>query len=263
MKSLSKPAHKLSVNSMVITLAVTLCGCGQSIFASFRKVDPAAEACRELEKSDPDAAISILTSALEGSPGNAQYLSILASAYAQRAGVDPLYLALNMSSDSSSSSGSGLALASSGSSASFTAMFSLLPSPTQSVLDDIDQAVTILTDQIDATSRQPGDLFKGALFMTASMVLHVKKLDASGDGQLSVSDLAAMTAEDAAAILGNLSAAITLLATSGSADGGGQAAAAAASSTLDAFSSQITSSSGSTDQEKLRTYLSSSSSSSR
>ncbi|MBM4252713.1 MAG: hypothetical protein FJ146_12130 [Deltaproteobacteria bacterium] len=259
MKSLGINLKKLSRQATAAAMMITLAGCGQSIFSGLRKIDPAAEACRELENDDPNAAISILTSALEGSPGNAQYLSILATAYAQRAGVDPLYLALNMGTDSSSSNSSSLALASSGSSSSFTAMFSLLPSPTQTVLDDIDLAVSILTDQIDATSRQPGDLFKGAIFMTASMVLHVKKLDTSGDGTLTASDLASMTEEDALAILGNLSAAITLLGTSGSDDGGGQAAAAAAASQLEAFSSQITSSSGSTDSEKLRTYLSSSS----
>jgi hypothetical protein len=260
MKSLGIKIQIATRQLIIAGMTISLVGCGQSIFSGFRKIDPAAEACRELENNDPSAAISILTSALESSPGNAQYLSILATAYAQRAGVDPLYLALNMSSNSSTNS-SALALASAGSSSDFTAMFSLLPTPTQSVLDDVDLAVTILTEQIDAASRQPGDLFKGAIFMTASMVLHVKKLDVSGDGTLSVSDLASMSEEDALAILSNLSSAITLLGTTGSSDGGGEATAAAASSTLEAFSSQITSSSGSTDVDKLRTYLSSSSSS--
>ena len=246
--------------SKLLLAGAVLCstiGCGQSLFSTFRKTDPATEACRELEKKDPDAAINILNSALEGSPGNAKYLSILATAYAQRAGVDPLNLALNMGTSSSSKTSLKLA-SSAGSAADFTAMFSLLPAAVQSAIDDVDLSVKILTDQISPDERQPGDLFKAAIYMTASMVLHVKKFDAAGDGALSVSDLASLTAEDAAAILNNLASAITLLGTSGSADGGGQAASAQAASALEAYSAQITSSSGSDDTEKLRAYLSAS-----
>ena len=234
-------------------------GCGQSIFKSTRKIDPAAEAAVALEKQNPDEAISILNSALSHSPGNPKYLSILATAYAQRAGVDPLHLALSISTKANS--GASLAL-SSGSSSQFTAMFSLLPEATAQAITDIDLAISILNEQIASTDRQPGDLFKTAIYMTASLVFHVKKLDSLGKGTLSPSDLASLSDADADAILNNLTSAITMLSSSGIISGSSDTttATAQAASALSQYSTQINAAPGTTNAEKLRNYLATSSS---
>ena len=249
-------SYKISRIAALSVMLVVNAGCGQSIFKSARKIDPASEATVALEKQNPDGAISILNNALAGSPGNPKYLSILATAYAQRAGIDPLHLAISIGTKSSSTA--ALALAS-GSSSQFTAMFSLLPEATTQAITDIDLAISILNEQIASADRQPGDLFKTAIYMTASLVFHVKKLDSLGKGTLSTTDLASLSDADADAILNNLSSAITMLSDSGVISGSSDTTTAQASSALSQYSTQINAAPGMTNAEKLRNYLATSS----
>ena len=70
MKKHHTKSNKLSRIAAMGVMLVLNAGCGQSIFKSARKIDPASEATVALEKQNPDGAISILNNALAGNPGN-------------------------------------------------------------------------------------------------------------------------------------------------------------------------------------------------
>ena len=246
-----RTAHHWTLYSLVTMLLASQLSCGRNLFKSGVKKDPAEDATLALERNDPDSAISILESALVKDPANAQYLSILATAYASRAGVDPLVLGSKFAE-----SGAGL-LDSSSSTSSITSLFSVMPDATALVISDIDQAVSILNNQIPMSLRQPGDVFKTAIYMTASMVLHTKALDSLHTGTLTAADIAKLSDADANAILNNLGAAATLLAgnsTTGTAAGNASASQVAAAA-LSKYSTQIAAQPGDTNAAKLRSYL--------
>jgi hypothetical protein len=224
--------------------------CGKNVFKSGVKSDPAEDSTLALEKNNPDGAISILENALIREPANPQYLSILATAYATRAGIDPLTLGSKFSTSSASLLGDA------SSTGSITSLFSLMPEATAAVIKDIDYAVNILSGQIPAALRQPGDTFKTAIYMTASMVLHTKALDSRGKGTLTAADIASLSDADANAILNNLGAAAALLSANGAAPGVSSAAASeTAAAALTKYSTQIDAAEGTTKAEKLRNYL--------
>ena len=224
--------------------------CGNNVFKSGVKKDPAEDSTLALERKNPTKAIKILEDALVGDPGNPKYLSILATAYATRAGIDPLTLGSKFST-----SGASL-LGDSSSTGSITSLFSVMPAATADVIKDIDYAVSILNGQIPVSDRQPGDAFKTAIYMTASMVLHTKALDSRGKGTLTAADIASLSDADANAILNNLDAAAALLAANGAAPGVSSAAASeTAAAALAKYSTQIDAAEGTTKAEKLRNYL--------
>jgi hypothetical protein len=216
--------------------------CGPNPYKTLEKKDPAEDATVALENDDPQKAIDILTAALGDSPGNIQYMSILALAYAQRAGVDPLTLAQKMGSSSSStgsSSGNGV-----------TSLFGVMPPATQAAIDDVDAAIALLV-AIPSAQRGSYDVLKLAMFQTASMTLRSKMLDTDGDGVLSPSELLAMSTSNAAAILSQLAAA------AGAFAGGSSTSATdqAASEQISKISAAIAAEPGATDADKLKSYL--------
>ena len=243
-----RTAHRWIAFSLMTLVLMGSLACGKNLFKSGVKKDPAEDATLALEKNDPDSAISILESALVKDPSNAQYLSILATAYASRAGIDPLVLGSKFAV-----SGAGL-LDSSSSTSSITSLFSVMPDATPLVISDIDHAVSILNNQIPVSLRQPGDVFKTAIYMTASMVLHTKALDSLHTGTLTPADIAKLSDADADAILNNLGAAATLLAGNGTATGNASASQVAAAA-LSKYSTQIAAQPGDTNAAKLRNYL--------
>jgi DNA polymerase III delta prime subunit len=228
-----------------ITLAFTLASCGQNLLKTGESTDPAEDATIALDRGDADKAINILEAALEDDAGNPQYLSILALAYAYRAGIAPLEFATRLSE----TNGTSTALATS--SSSFSAMFSVLPAATEQVLSDIDRAVEILTSDMSADERQPGDIFKIAIFQSAAMLLHSKALDKNGDGTLSIDEIVNLSNTSATGILSQLSSARSVL----EASAGNDAASKAAFDALDKYSGAISAEEGSTDEEKLRNFL--------
>lgn len=238
------------MKTLFIAITFTaLVSCGANPFKAYEKKDAAEDATIALENNDAQKAIDILTTALEDDPSNTTYISILALAYAQRAGVDPLTLAQKMGGASSStatsaSSGNGL-----------TSLFSIMPDATDANISDIDTAVSLLLS-IPTASRINADTLKLAMFQIADMTLRSKQLDTNGDGTLSTDELLHMSASSAKAILSQLAAAATAYA-------GGTSASttdAAAAAQISKIQAAIQAESGTTDTEKLQSYLGKSSS---
>lgn len=244
MTQTKKPNYRIPgiIWSACLTLAL-LAGCGGNPFESYESKDPAEDATVALEEGNPDKAISILTSALRGDPQNNVYISILALAYAERAGVDPLSLAQNMASgsgSSSSTSGNGV-----------TSLFSIMPAATDANIADVDQAVTLMLS-IPNEARTTADTLKLAMFQTAALTLRSKKYDINGDGVVSASELLSMSSSDALTILSQLDGAA-------SAFTGGTSTSTvdqAASTQVTAIKTKISTCPGANSEEQLKNYLS-------
>ena len=233
--------------------AAAVSSCGSNVFKSQERKDPAEDATIALEKHDEDTAIGTLEDALADDPANPQYLSILALAYAQRAGIEPLQFAARMSANNSGSgSGSGSSTTGIPAAGDYTALFSVMPTASAKHLADLDYAVTILATKLPIDLYQPGDDFKLALYQTASVILHTKALDTNGDGQLSLDEILSLSADAATSILIQIAGAESALGGGNSDDQSKQAAAEAIAS----FQTQIASQPGATDDEKLKNYLS-------
>ena len=228
----------------MILVGLLITSCGPNPYKSYEKKKPAEDATVALENGDAQKAIDILTKALADDPSNVQYTSILALAYAQRAGVDPLTLVQKMGSTSSTSSSS------SSSSNGVTSLFGIMPVATIATIADVDTAVALLIS-IPNASRETYDVLKLAMFQTAAMTLRAKILDTDGDGNLSTAELLAMSPASAIAILSQLAGAASAFTTGGTASDADKAASAQ----ITKITSTIASQPGATDSEKLASYL--------
>lgn len=232
-------------------------GCGKNMLASGESKDPAQDGISALERDDADAAISIIESALNSDPDNPKYKSILATAYAQRAGIDPLSLMQNMAKQSSTDAETDETdeaitpgetnAATQGN--SLTALFSVMPEATSDRLADVDQAISLL-NSIAAADRQPGDPFKLAIYQTASMVLHTKALDKNGDGVLTPEEVLDLSGATATTLISQLLGAQSTLGRSTGDPNSGPAAEA-----LARVQAGIDDAPGATAEERLRNYL--------
>lgn len=243
-----------TIFQLMISAMLFFSACGPNAFKSLEATDPAEDATVALEEGNPQRAIDILTDALENDPGNEQYISILALAYAQRAGVDPLTLAQNMATSSKSSSEGSSEGTSAGSSSSktndVTALFGIMPEATEGSIADVDMAVELLLS-IPSDNRQSYDTLKLAMFEIAAMTLRAKILDTDGDGILSTAELLAMSPDSALAILNQLAGAAGAFASGDEMSTTDEAA----SEQVSKIQAAIQSEPGATDEEKLKSYL--------
>lgn len=218
--------------------------CGPNPFATLETGDPAEDATIALEKGDPNRAINILTEALQDEPENWTYVSILALAYAERAGINALTLAENMAESPSGSPAS---------TNNVTALFSVLPDATDQTIDDVDEAVSLMLT-IPPANRTAADTLKIAMFQTASLTLRTKKYDLNGDGIVSASEILAMSSGDALTIMSQLAGAAAAFAGGGSSSQTDQAAA----EQINNIQTAISSCPGPDQETKLKNYLSNS-----
>lgn len=232
-------SSKILVLVLMSWTASLTSSCGPNSYKSLEKKEPAEDATIALENNDAQKAIDILTSALSDDPTNQKYISILAMAYAQRAGVDPITLAMNMSNTS--------ALAESN---NVTSLFSVMPVATEDTIADVDKAVELLIS-IPTADRKTYDTLKLAMFQTAAMTLRAKILDTNGDGILSTEELLAMSSKSAIAMITQIAAAagaFTGVDTSSATD-------KAAAEQITKIQAAIASEPGATDEAKLKSYL--------
>ena len=75
-------------------IAFLVVGCGTNIYEQFDDQDPGEVATVALDEGNSDKAIEVLTAALNDDPANPELISLLASAKAQKAGVDTMDFAL-------------------------------------------------------------------------------------------------------------------------------------------------------------------------
>lgn len=235
-------------------LVLVLAGCGANMLKSGETEDPAEDAVLALERKDPDTAIRLLETALGDDEGNPQYLSILATAYAQRGGIEPLQFAAKLSANNNSQESSGDAsggAAASSQTNGFAALYGVMPAATDQAIADLDKAVTILATEIAVDDRLPGDGFKLALYQTASVILRTKALDLNGDGTLTPDEILSLSSNSAAGILNQIAQAAVLLGAQGTDDKTIQKAAESVAK----YQTQIDASPGATSEEKLKNYL--------
>jgi hypothetical protein len=223
-------------------------GCGNNMFASGERKDPAEDAAIALERGDEDEAISILEAALTDDPENWNYVSVLGAAYAQRAGVEPLSIAQGMAEQTTSGGDESDDSASATSQGDMVDLFGIMPAATEASLADIDHSIELLAT-IPADARTNGDAFKIAIYQTCSMVMHMKILDTDADGELSLEEITNLSDLGASGLLVQLAGAQALAA------GGGSETMAKAAESLEKYQAQIDAAPGDTQEDKLRNYL--------
>ena len=232
-------------NFIKITIVISglvFISCGKNIYSSFESEPAAESATIALEEQKPDKAIAILEKAIakDSSGTNYQLTSLLASAKAQKAGVDTIDLVLNLvNSSQSNSSDNGI-----------VAMFTIMPEATSNNISLVTEARDLLIS-IPEASRTEADLFRLSMYYTAIMVLQTKALDLDGDGSLNANDLLAMSEQDAIAIISNLASAGSLLA-----EYSGEGGNATAANGVSAIYRAVEGTEGSSQKEKLSNYLS-------
>lgn len=212
--------------------------CGTNLYEQFSSEDPAEAATVALDDRNPDKAIKILDSALSDDPDNYILMSLLASAKAQKAGVDTVDFALSM--------------ASSGAGGDIVSLFSVVPEASSSNLALLQEAIELL-ESIPSDSLHEADTFKLSMFYTTSLTLKSKLLDDDGDGVLSYEELLDLDESSAEDILQDLESAQNMLDAYSSEDGTQDAAG-----NIGTIADAIEAEEGSTTTEKLRNFLESS-----
>jgi hypothetical protein len=220
--------------------------CSGNAFKASESGDPAEDAVIELENDNPKEAIKILEKALVITPGEPKLISILSSAYAQRAGVEPLSMARNLASPSGTSSGGGAT------DSTLISLFGVTPRATADSVADISYAVSLLTVELSPDLWLPGDQFKLAIYQTCASVLSLKILDKDEDGKLSIDEIASLSS--AASILAQLAASQSVLSQDPN-----DTSSVKAAEVLSKYQASINASEGGSADEKLKNYLAKSS----
>lgn len=231
----------MTINSILLIIVMSLPACGtNNLFSELETGDHTAEeASQALDSGNYEKAISILSKALEGDASNYQYISLLASAKAQAAGVDTMDFALTLISPDSATTGDGI-----------TALFGVVPNATTETIALLEEAISLMAS-IPTADLIEADEFKSSLFYAALMTMRTKLLDADGDGQLSATELASLDDTAAAAIMTAIIGADSAISAISSSDGIGSAA-----TNISDIKSNIDAQAGSTDAERLSNYLS-------
>jgi len=220
-----------------LLLLLASSACGTNLFEAVADPEPADEATAAMDERKSDDAISILEKALQKEPENWLYISLLASAKAQKAGVDTTDIALEMAKGGETS-GNPL-----------TALFTVLPVPTDDVIDLLAESTELLAS-IPLDQLEEGDTFKISMFNTALTALQAKYFDADGSGSFSVEELQNLDEEAAINILNSLlnaeSAATIYQSSGGTGDATGN---------VSQIRAKIDAQPGETQAEKLRSYL--------
>ncbi|MBI2601686.1 MAG: hypothetical protein HYW48_01405 [Deltaproteobacteria bacterium] len=265
----------------VLTFFILL-SCGDNQFASLTEPDPAVNASKHLEDQKPDSAIEVLLDALGGGfkaifnsvtvnsnltevevslrdelnrikpskPEAPNWVSILASAQAQKAGIDILLIVLELAKgESEESSASTTGSTTTGS--EFEKLFPVLPAGTTENSFNLGFAITLLAS-IGSETLTKADNFKQGIFLTSRTALFIKSVDKDGDGVVSpleVLDINDSSAED---IVDTLTQAIATIDAAGIGSGSRSETSA---NQIEEIKKQIEESEGETLGDKLRNFI--------
>lgn len=230
-----KTAQKI----LVSLLGFALYACNSNVYEPIENPDPADQAAAYMDDEKPDEAISVLNSALGKDPQNYQLMSMLASAKAQKAGIDTIDLVIRLASEGVSGD-NGLA-----------AMFGVLPPVTVENRQLMLEVVTLLA-AIPAENRTEADNLKATIFNASYTALQAKFFDADGDGEFTVEELENLDDESANAIINTLlDAQNSAVLFQGAEDNG------VAVQKVQEIKSQLDAQPGATPAEKLRNLLAS------
>lgn len=225
----------------LVSLGILLSACGTNIFTAVETHDPADRALALLDEKKPDAAISVLADALEESPDDWTLVSLMASAKAQKAGVDTTEVALKMATQDESES--------SQSSNELSALFTVLPEASSDRIDLMAEAVTYI-NSIPEEERVAADIFKLSMYNTSYTALQTKFFDGDGDGKFTIEELQDLDEETAIAILDSLLNVEAAAAAYSADDSTG-----AAAGKVGEIAAKINSQEGATTSEKLKNFL--------
>lgn len=229
----------LSSKALLFCLGLTLLGCRSNVFEPVENPDPAELAASYMDEQKPDEAISVLNSALGKEPENYQLMSMLASAKAQKAGVDTFDLIIRLASEGVSGDNG------------ITAMFGVLPAVTSENRALMLEVVNLLA-AIPAANRTEADNLKATLFNASYTALQAKFFDSDGDGTFTLEELANLDDESANAIVNSLLSAQNSAVLFEAAEANGVAA-----ETVSAIKAQLDAQPGETTADKLRNMLAS------
>ena len=276
----SKTKSKITYNtlgSIIGSFLMFFClNCGKNSFKDSDKSVPTEDASKALEEGNSDSAIEILLDDL-GSQFKAIYqqmslltpteistnmaaissqlvsdgkedipakISILASAHAQKYGIDPLDIALSLATNETGSA------AEEGSSNAITILYPILPAATSENKTGLSQSIAIL-NAIHQSDLTTADFFKKSLFMMANISLITKTFDTSpADGRITLNELSQLESGTTEDLFNLLEAAIGAVSQT---DQSGNLATAAEK--ISGIRNSIAEQSGSDDTEKLKEFL--------
>lgn len=271
-----KTSAKTMTILRVFILSVIILSCGKNTFKESDKSVPTEDASKALEEGKSDDAIEILLNDL-GSQFAAVYqqmslstpteissamaaisaqlvtdgkddipakISILASAHAQKYGIDPLDVALSLATNETASTSEE------GSTNAITILYPILPEATSENKTGLSQSIAIL-NAIHQSDLTTADFFKKSLFMMANISLITKTFDTSpADGRITLNELSQLESGTTEDLFNLLEAAIGAVSQS---DQSGNLAAAAEK--ISGIRTSISEQSGSDDTEKLKEFL--------
>lgn len=229
---------RLLAFGLSLGIAPLLSGCDANLFEAVEQQDPAERSLAYLDEGKPDEAIEVLQKALRDSPEDWTLVSLMASAKAQKAGVDTTDIAIKMATQEPASQGNDI-----------TALFTVLPSATEEVVTLLREAVGYISS-IPDSERVPADNFKLSIFNTAYTALQAKFFDGNGDGKFTVEELQSLDEDTAVAILESLLNAENAAASYTAGDSTG-----AAAEKVGEIRAKIDAEPGSSTADKLKSYL--------
>lgn len=232
--------QSLSVGLFTLGLVLSswLSGCDKNIYEAVEKQDPAEKALAYLDEDKPGDAIEVLEEALRDTPEDWMLVSLMASAKAQKAGVDTTDIAIKMATQEGQGQGNDI-----------TSLFAVLPNASSEVVGLLREAVFYI-NSIPDDARVAADNFKLTIFNTAYTALQARFFDGDGDGKFTVEELQALDEESAVAILDSLLNAENAAASYTAGDSTGAAAEKVAS-----IRAKIDAEPGSSTADKLKSYL--------
>ncbi|MBC7533699.1 MAG: hypothetical protein H7318_19200 [Oligoflexus sp.] len=230
--------RKSQINIALVCIILSLSSsCRSNVFEPVDEPKPADQAAAYMDEQKPDEAISVLNNALKSNPNNYQLISLMASAKAQKAGIDTLDIAVKLATEGVKGDNA------------LTAMFSILPAVTPTNRQLMLEVVTLL-GSIPVASRTNADNFKSTLFNAAFTALQAKFFDADGDGQFSIEELSQLDDASADAIINSLLDAQNSAVLFDGAENNGVAAGK-----VQEIKAQLDAQPGATNAEKIRNML--------
>ncbi len=224
-------------SALILTLGLLANACSSNVFEPVETHDPAEEAAALLDEQKSDEAIALLEDAIAKDPGNFQLISIMASAKAQKAGVDTFDLVIKLANEGvSGSNGIGT-------------IMNILPAVTTENRTLLQESVTLL-NSIPEANRSDSDNLKATIFNASFTALQAKFFDSDGDGSFTVEELQNLDDESANAIINSLLSASNSAVLCDSAEQNGVAA-----EKIEEIKAELDAQPGATPAEKLRNLL--------
>ncbi|MFK7822522.1 MAG: hypothetical protein AB8G05_00070 [Oligoflexales bacterium] len=271
---------------VLFVMILILFSCGDNALKGVYSTNPAEDAVKQLEAKNPDAAIDILIDALGteikllyrsvsslAADGNYTYtptefsdqlrslinqlinqdkenipamISVLSAAHGQKFGIDPFDIALALATGNTGSNSED--------SSSITALYPVLPEPTDENKRGLNEAIAIL-NALDTLYYTNADYFKQSLLFVSNISLITKSLDiAPEDGQITANEILTLDTTDATELLQLVELAYQASLSSGE-SGGVESAGSRSASAITDLKNELDQSEGASDNAKAQDFI--------